>query len=126
LLQGSVQRESNKADGAGDEDLVLGHPRISFGTHVDYFSTILGFEKFRAGQFGIRHYCCIGLNPKEANDEPLAEAVLEVLPHFAVRGGVVAKLGYNEQTPQEDKCLRLQIELASELDLPIMIMGVLS
>jgi uncharacterized protein len=101
----------------------LGQPRTSLGTYVDYLSTILGFEKFRAGQFGIRHYCCIGLNPKEANNEALAEAVLEVLPHFAVKDGVVAigELGYDEQTPQEDKYLRRQIELAKELDLPIMI-----
>ena len=83
----------------------LGQPRTSLGTYVDYLSTILGFEKFRAGQFGIRHYCCIALNPKEANNEALAEAVLEILPHFAVKEGVVAigELGYDEQTPQEDK-----------------------
>jgi predicted metal-dependent TIM-barrel fold hydrolase len=101
----------------------LGQPRTSLGTYVDYLSTILGFEKFRAGQFGVRHYCCIGLNPKEANDEALAEAVFEVLPHFAVKEGVVAigELGYDEQTPQKDRYLRRQIELAKELDLPIMI-----
>ena len=101
----------------------LGQPRTSLGSYVDYLSTILGFEKFRAGQFGIRHYCCIGLNPKEANNTALAEAVLEVLPHFAVKESVVAlgELGYDEQTPEEDKYLRLQIELAKELDLPIMI-----
>jgi predicted metal-dependent TIM-barrel fold hydrolase len=49
--------------------------------------------------------------------------VLDVLPHFAVKESVVAlgELGYDEQTLQEDKCLRLQIDLAKELDLPIMI-----
>jgi uncharacterized protein len=101
----------------------LGQPRTSLGTYVDYLSTIIGFEKFRAGQFGIRHYCCIGLNPKEANNEALAEAVMEILPHFAVKESVVAigELGYDEQTALEDKYLRAQIELAKELDLPIMI-----
>jgi predicted metal-dependent TIM-barrel fold hydrolase len=101
----------------------LGQPRTNLGSYVDYLSTILGFEKFRAGQFGIRHYCCIGLNPKEANNEALAEAVMEVLPHFAVKESVVAmgELGYDEQTALEDKYLRLQIELAKEVDLPIMI-----
>src|SRR5262249_21668471 len=101
----------------------LGQPRTSLGSYVDYLSTILGFEKFRAGQFGIRHYCCIGLNPKEANNETLAEAVLDVLPQFAVKDGVVAlgELGYDEQTRLEDKFLRKQIDLAKELDLPIMI-----
>jgi uncharacterized protein len=101
----------------------LGQPRTNVGSYVDYLSTILGFERFRAGQFGIRHYCCIGLNPKEANNAALAEAVLEVLPTFAVKEGVVAlgELGYDEQTAQEDKCLQAQIDLAIELDLPIMV-----
>lgn len=101
----------------------LGQPRTSLGSYVDYLSTILGFEKFRAGQFGIRHYCCIGLNPKEANNEALAEAVLDILPQFAVKDSVVAlgELGYDEQTALEDKYLRRQIELAKEIDLPIMI-----
>jgi predicted metal-dependent TIM-barrel fold hydrolase len=101
----------------------LGQPRTTLGSYVDYLSSIIGFEKFRAGQFGIRHYCCVGLNPKEANNEALAEAVLEVLPHFAVKEGVVAigELGYDEQTSLEDKYLRLQIELAKEVALPIMI-----
>src|SRR6266568_5309084 len=101
----------------------LGQPRTNVGSYVDYLSTILGFEKFRAGQFGIRHYCCIGLNPKEANNPALAEAVLDALPSFAVKEGVVAlgELGYDEQTAQEDKCLRVQIDLAIELDLPIMV-----
>ena len=101
----------------------LGQPRTSVGTYLDYLSTITGFERFRAGQFGIRHYCTVGLNPKEANNEPLAEAVMELLPHFALKEGVVAigELGYDEQTPLEDRYFRAQIELARELDLPIMV-----
>ena len=58
----------------------LGQPRTNVGSYVDYLSTIIGFEKFRAGQFGVRHYCCVGRNPKEANNEALAEAVMEILP----------------------------------------------
>jgi predicted metal-dependent TIM-barrel fold hydrolase len=101
----------------------LGQPRTSVGTYIDYLSLITGFERFRAGQFGIRHYCTVGLNPKEANNEALAEAVLEVLPRYALKDGVVAmgELGYDEQTPLEDKYLRAQIELAKEFELPIMI-----
>jgi uncharacterized protein len=101
----------------------IGQPRTDLGSYVDYLSTIIGFEKFRAGQFGIRHYCCVGLNAKEANNEALAEAVMEVLPHFAAKEGVVAigEIGYDEQTDLEDTYLRRQIDLAKELDLPIMI-----
>jgi uncharacterized protein len=101
----------------------LGQPRTNVGSFIDYFSLISGFERFRAGQFGIRHYCTIGLNPKEANNEALAEAVIDALPRFLVKEGVVAmgELGYDEQTPLEDKALRAQIELAKEFELPIMI-----
>lgn len=101
----------------------LGQPRTTLGSFLDYFAMISGFERFRAGQFGVRHYCTIGLNPKEANNEALAEAVLAALPRFLVREGVVAmgELGYDEQTLLEDKALRAQIELAKQFELPIMI-----
>lgn len=101
----------------------LGQPRTTVGSFIDYFTMISGFERFRAGQFGIRHYCTIGLNPKEANNEALAEAVIDALPRFLTKEGVVAmgELGYDEQTTAEDKALRAQIELAKEFELPIMI-----
>ena len=101
----------------------IGQPRTHVGSYIDYLSHIVGFERFRAGQFGIRHYCTIGLNSKEANDEGLAEAVMEILPRFALKDGVVAigEIGYDEQTDLEDKYFRLQLELAKDLDLPVMI-----
>ena len=101
----------------------IGQPRTHVGTYVDYLSAIVGWERFRAGQFGIRHYCTIGLNSKEANNEELAEGVMEILPRFALKEGVVAigEIGYDEQTDLEDKYFRLQLELAKELDLPVMI-----
>lgn len=101
----------------------VGQPRTHVGTYIDYLSAIVGFERFRAGQFGIRHYCTIGLNSKEANNAELAEAVMEILPRFALKEGVVAigEIGYDEQTELEDKYFRLQLELAKELDLPVMV-----
>nr|WP_298415795.1 TatD family hydrolase [uncultured Halomonas sp.] len=101
----------------------LGQPRTFVGTYVDYLSTIIGFERFRAGQFGIRHYCTVGLNSKEANNEELAEGVMEWLPRFALKEGVVAigEIGYDEQTPLEDKYFRAQLALAKELQLPVMV-----
>lgn len=101
----------------------IGQPRTNVGSYIDYLSHIVGFERFRAGQFGIRHYCTIGLNSKEANDQALAEDVMEILPRFALKEGVVAigEIGYDEQNELEDKYFRLQLELAKELDLPVMI-----
>ncbi|MEM1121828.1 MAG: TatD family hydrolase [Bacteroidota bacterium] len=101
----------------------LGQPRTEVGSFKDYFSTLIGWERFRASQYDIRHYCTMGLNSKEANNEPLAEQVMELLPQFAAKEGVVAigEIGYDDQTKAEDKYFRLQIELALELDLPIMV-----
>jgi len=100
-----------------------GQPRTHVATYEDYLSAILGFERFRAGQFGVRHYCTVGLNSKEANDEELAEAVMDILPRFALKEGVVAigEIGYDEQTALEDRYFRAQLELAKETALPVLI-----
>lgn len=101
----------------------LGQPRTEVGTFKDYFSSLVGWERFRAKNFGIVHYCTIGLNSKEANNEALAEEVMELLPLFATKDGVVAigEIGYDDQTAAEDKYYRLQLELAKEVGLPVLI-----
>ncbi|HET6992019.1 MAG TPA: TatD family hydrolase, partial [Bacteroidia bacterium] len=100
-----------------------GQLRTSSGTFRDYFNMLIGFERFRASQFGIRHYCTIGLNSKEANNEALAEQVMEMLPLFIYKEGVVGigEIGYDDQTDLEDKYYRLQLELAKEAKLPVQI-----
>ena len=101
----------------------LGQPRTTVGSFQDYYASLVGWERFRAAQFGIRHYCTIGLNSKEANDEALAEQVMELLPLFAAKDGVVAigEIGFDDQTPAEEKYFRLQLELAKRVALPVMI-----
>jgi predicted metal-dependent TIM-barrel fold hydrolase len=101
----------------------MGQPRTSAETYRDYLATLVGWERFRASQFGIRHYCAIGLNAKEANNEALAEAVMEILPLFLAKEGVVAvgEIGFDEQTPLEEKYVRAQLELAKQFDLPVMV-----
>jgi predicted metal-dependent TIM-barrel fold hydrolase len=101
----------------------MGQPRTAVGTFQDYYSSLVGWERFRAAQFGIRHYCTIGLNSKEANNEALAEQVMDLLPLYASKEGVVAigEIGYDDQTAAEDKYYRAQLELAKELELPVMI-----
>jgi uncharacterized protein len=101
----------------------LGQPRTEVGSFKDYYSSLIGWERFRASQFGIKHYCTIGLNSKEANNEALAEQVMELLPLFICKEGVVGvgEIGYDDQTKAEDKYFRLQLELAKEYNLPIQI-----
>jgi predicted metal-dependent TIM-barrel fold hydrolase len=101
----------------------LGQPRTQVGSFVDYFSSLIGWERFRAGQFGIAHYCTIGLNPKEANDPRIAEGVLELLPRFLQKDGVVAvgEIGYDDVTAAEEKVFAAQLELAKQLKLPALV-----
>lgn len=101
----------------------MGQPRTEVGTFKDYFSSLIGWERFRASQFGIKHYCTIGLNSKEANNEALAEQVMEILPMFVAKEGVVGvgEIGYDDQTPAEDKYFRAQLELAKEMNLPVQV-----
>ncbi len=101
----------------------LGQPRTEAGSFKDYYSTLVGFERFRASQFGIKHYCTIGLNSKEANNEALAEQVIELLPLYACKEGVVGigEIGFDDQTDAEDKYFRIQVDLAMELKLPVQV-----
>jgi predicted metal-dependent TIM-barrel fold hydrolase len=101
----------------------LGQPRTNPGSFVDYFNSLLGWERFRAAQFGIRHFCTIGLNPKEANNTRLTDDVLELLPRYLVKDGVVAvgEIGFDDQTDAEETCFARQIELARQFDLPVLV-----
>lgn len=101
----------------------LGQARTEVGSFKDYYSSLVGWERFRASQFGIKHYCTIGLNSKEANNEPLAEKVMDLLPKFVMKEGVVGvgEIGYDDQTKAEDKYYRLQLELAKKVNLPVQI-----
>ena len=101
----------------------LGQPRTSVGSFIDYFNSLLGWERFRSGQFGIRHHCTIGLNPKEANDPALAREVIDILPRFLGKDGVVAvgEIGFDAMTEAEDWALREQLKLAVEFELPVLV-----
>jgi predicted metal-dependent TIM-barrel fold hydrolase len=101
----------------------LGQPRTYVGSFIDYFNSLLGWERFRSGQFGIRHHCTIGLNPKEANDENLAREVIDVLPRFLAKDGVVAvgEIGFDAMTKAEEWALLEQLKLAVEFELPVLV-----
>ncbi len=101
----------------------VGQPRTNVATFVDYFSSLVGWERFRASQFGIQHYCAIGLNAKEANDEGLAREVLAVLPRFALKEGVVAigEIGFDEITRAEERAYTEQLRFALEHDMVVMV-----
>ncbi|MET9800572.1 TatD family hydrolase [Streptomyces sp. NPDC006368] len=100
----------------------LGQPRTSPASFFDYFDALLGWEPFRAGQYGITHHCALALNPKEAND-PRCTPVLDALPRYLVKDSVVAvgEIGYDSMTPAEDTALAAQLQLAADHDLPALV-----
>jgi predicted metal-dependent TIM-barrel fold hydrolase len=101
----------------------LGQPRTHVGTFEDYFASLVGWERFRASQFGIRHFCTLSLNPKEANNPRVAQGVIDLLPRYLAKEGVVAvgEIGYDDMTPEEDKYFAVQLELALRFDLPVLV-----
>ena len=101
----------------------VGQPRTHVGTFEDYFASLVGWERFRASQFGIRHFCTIALNPKEANDPRVADGVMELLPRFLGKDGVVAvgEVGFDDMTAAEETYFMAQIQLAIRHALPVLV-----
>jgi predicted metal-dependent TIM-barrel fold hydrolase len=101
----------------------LGQPRTRVGSFVDYFASLIGWERFRASQFGIAHFCARGLNSKEANNEGLAKDVLELIPRYALKEGVVAigEIGYDEITAAEEYAYSEQLQFANSRDMVVMV-----
>jgi predicted metal-dependent TIM-barrel fold hydrolase len=101
----------------------LGQPRTHVGTFEDYFLSLLGWERFRASQFGIRHFCTMALNPKEANNADVAQGVIDILPRYLEKDGVVAvgEIGFDEMSEAEESYFRQQVELARTFELPLLV-----
>lgn len=113
---------------AGIEALVepafwMGQPRSSVGSFVDYFNSLVGWEPYRAAQFGIAHNCTIALNPKEANDRAFRDEVLALVPRYLAKDRVVAvgEIGYDSMTPEEDEVFAAQLAMAVDAQLPALV-----
>lgn len=101
----------------------LGQPRRHAETFFDYFDWILDFETTRARRFGIEHYATIAVNPKEAEDVELAEAVLAEMPRYLdhPRCVGVGETGLNLITDNEERVFRRHLDLAMERQMLILV-----
>lgn len=103
----------------------LGTPRTSAGTFVDYWEHMITFETKRAREFGIEHFTCISVNPKESTERPLANEALEAMKKndFLKRERVVAlgEIGYNLINDLEEEMFIKQLEICKEENLLAMI-----
>jgi len=101
----------------------VGQPRTSSNTLIDYWDHIINFEHERAKKFGIRHYCAISVNPKEANNIILAKEGIEKIRDYLVKKNVVAlgEIGFDLITEQEKKIFFEQLVIAAELNIPVIV-----
>lgn len=101
----------------------LGSDRKYAESFFDYFDHIIDFERARALKYGIHHFSTIAINPKEANDRPMALKVLARIEEFLKRTSVVGvgEIGYDKITDTEEEILRKHLEIALKHKMPIII-----
>jgi len=94
----------------------LGTDRRYAESHLDYFNHLTTFEPGRAAKRGIKHFAFLGVNPKEAENTALAEAVLAHLDEYLDRPTVlgIGEIGLNKNTANEVAMLRRQLAMAAE------------
>jgi hypothetical protein len=87
-------------------------------TFIDYFRQISDFEPTRAAQCGIRHFCWVAVNPKEADHPELSRVVMEHMPEFFQKPNVlgVGETGLHKSTANECEVFQTQVEMAIEHD----------
>lgn len=92
-------------------------------TFVDYFRQISEFEPTRAAEYGIKHYCWVAVNPKEAENPTLSYAVLEHMPDFFDKPTVlgVGEIGFHKTTKNEEDIFEAQVDMAVKHDQLILI-----
>ena len=93
------------------------------GTFFDYFALSLDFEHTRALRYGVDHYSCISVNPKEAEDLPLALDTLAGMEPYLdhPRCVAVGEIGFNRITPNEEEVFQRQLEMAKAHALPVLV-----
>jgi predicted metal-dependent TIM-barrel fold hydrolase len=95
----------------------LGAPRSNVGSFIDYWDHMISFETKRAMEFGIDHYTCISVNPKESTERPLALDALDEMTKkkYLYRERVVAlgEIGFNLINDKEEEIFVDQLKLAN-------------
>jgi uncharacterized protein len=95
-----------------------GYDRSSPQGFFDYFRLLTEYEPKRAAAYGIRHFCWICINPKEAEDAGIAREVIALIPQFLDKPNVlgVGEIGLNKNSKNELAILEEQLALAEKHD----------
>ena len=97
----------------------LGSPRTHVATFEDYWEHMITFETKRAKEYGIEHFVCISVNPKESTEMPLAIDAMKAMKKYLDRERVVAlgEIGYNLINDLEEEVFVKQMDIATEKDM---------
>ena len=100
-----------------------GYDRSSPQGFYDYFCQLTDYEPKRAAKYGLRHFSWLCINPKESEDVQLAEEVIDLIPPFLQRPGVlgIGEIGLNKNSRNELKVLERHIDLAARHDQLILV-----
>ena len=100
-----------------------GFDRGSAEAFRDYFGQLTDYERRRAAQFGIQHFCWLCINAKEAENVSLSREVIALIPEFLDRPGVlgIGEIGLNKNTPNESTIFAEQVDFAVSRDELILI-----
>ena len=84
----------------------------------DYFRQLTEVEPARAAQFGIKHFCWLCINAKEAEDVELSREVIRLIPQYLKRSNVlgIGEIGLNKNTRNEATVFLEHLDLAAEHD----------
>ena len=83
-------------------------------TFLDYFKQIADFEPTRAALYGIKHFCWLAVNPKEAENPELTRTVLDEMPKWFDKPTVlgIGETGLHKSTANEVQSLEWHLQLA--------------
>jgi hypothetical protein len=100
-----------------------GFDRSSVDGFHDYFCQLTEHEPKRAAKFGLKHFCWLCINSKEAEDVKLAGEVIALIPKFLNRPNVlgIGEIGLNKNSRNELRVLEMQVELAAKFDQLILV-----
>ena len=100
-----------------------GYDRGSVEGFRDYFEQLTVFEPKRAGWYGIQHYTWLCINAKEAENVLLSREVIDMIPEFLDRPGVlgIGEIGLNKNTRNEATVFLEHLELAVRTQSQILI-----
>jgi predicted metal-dependent TIM-barrel fold hydrolase len=89
----------------------------------DYFRHLAEVEPRRAEQFGIRHYCWLCINAKEAENVRLSREVIALIPHYLKHPNVlgIGEIGLNKNTANEAIVFQEHVDMAVRTDELILI-----